>query len=45
VHWVSWPGLAIIGGLALLGLTFFMVTSVLVPGVDDHVLRDRRHPE
>jgi hypothetical protein len=33
VHWLSWPGLAIVGGLALLGVTFFMVTSVLVPGM------------
>jgi len=33
VHWQSWPGLAIAGGLVLLGVTFFMVTSVLVPGM------------
>jgi hypothetical protein len=33
VDWLSWPGLAIAGGIALLGVTLVMVTSVLVPGV------------
>jgi hypothetical protein len=33
VHWLSVPGLVIVGGLVLLGVTFFMVTSVPVPGM------------
>ena len=33
VHWLSVPGLVIAVGLVLLGLTFFLVTSVLVPGM------------
>src|SRR5215831_14650301 len=33
VHWLSLPGLAIVGGIVLLGVTLFMVTAVLVPGM------------
>jgi hypothetical protein len=33
VDWQSYPGLAIAAGIGLLGVTFFMVISVLVPGI------------
>jgi len=33
VHWLSVPGVVITIGLVLLGLTLFLVTSVLVPGM------------
>jgi hypothetical protein len=33
VDWLSGPGWAIVAAIALLGVTFFMVTAVLVPGM------------